>query len=163
ELLDAGAHAPLDLMRHSAAHVRAEAVLGLFPGARLGIGPAITDGFYYDFDLPRPLTPDDLAAIEVRMRASIAANHPFVRRERSVDEARALAAAEGPSYKVEILDALAAKAAAAGEALPVTTFYEHGPFHDLCRGPHVASTGQIGPFRLLAVAGAYWRGPGSRP
>jgi len=163
ELLDAGAHAPLDSMRHSAAHVLAEAVLGLFPGARLGIGPAITDGFYYDFDLPRPLTPDDLAAIEVRMRASIAANHPFVRRERSFDEARALAAAESQSYKVEILDDLAAKAAAAGEALPVTTFYEHGPFHDLCRGPHVASTGQIGPFRLLAVAGAYWRGQESRP
>jgi threonyl-tRNA synthetase len=163
ELLDAGAHAPLDSMRHSAAHVLAEAVLGLFPGARLGIGPAITDGFYYDFELPRPLTPDDLAAIEVRMRASIAANHRFVRRERSFDEARALAAAESQSYKVEILDDLAAKAAAAGEALPVTTFYEHGPFHDLCRGPHVASTGQIGPFRLLAVAGAYWRGQESRP
>ena len=163
ELLDAGAHAPLDSMRHSAAHVLAEAVLGLFPGARLGIGPAITDGFYYDFELPRPLTPDDLAAIEVRMRASIAANHPFVRRERSFDEARALAAAESQSYKVEILDDLAAKAAVAGEALPVTTFYEHGPFHDLCRGPHVASTGQIGPFRLLAVAGAYWRGQESRP
>ena len=163
ELLDAGAHAPLDSMRHSAAHVLAEAVLGLFPGARLGIGPAITDGFYYDFELPRPLTPDDLAAIEVRMRASIAANHPFVRRERSFDEARALAAAESQSYKVEILDDLAAKAAAAGEALPVTTFYEHGAFHDLCRGPHVASTGQIGPFRLLAVAGAYWRGQESRP
>ncbi len=163
ELLDAGAHAPLDSMRHSAAHVLAEAVLGLFPGARLGIGPAITDGFYYDFELPRPLTPDDLAAIEVRMRASIAADHPFVRRERPFDDARALAAAESQSYKVEILDDLAAKAAAAGEALPVTTFYEHGPFHDLCRGPHVASTGLIGPFRLLAVAGAYWRGQESRP
>jgi len=163
ELLDAGAHAPLDSMRHSAAHVLAEAVLALFPGARLGIGPAITDGFYYDFELPRPLTPDDLAAIEVRMRASIAANHPFVRRERSFDDARALAAAESQSYKVEILDDLAAKAAAAGEALPVTTFYEHGPFHDLCRGPHVASTGRIGPFRLLAVAGAYWRGQEARP
>ena len=163
ELLDAGAHAPLDSMRHSAAHVLAEAVLGLFPSARLGIGPAITDGFYYDFELPRPLTPADLAAIEVRMRASIAANHPFVRRERSFDDARALASAESQSYKVEILDDLAAKAAAAGEARPVTTFYEHGPFHDLCRGPHVASTGLIGPFRLLAVAGAYWRGQESRP
>ncbi len=73
ELLDAGAHAPIDAMRHSAAHVMAEAVLDLFPGAKLGIGPAIDDGFYYDFDLPRPLTPDDLAAIEERMRASVAA------------------------------------------------------------------------------------------
>jgi threonyl-tRNA synthetase len=163
ELLDAGAHAPLDSMRHSAAHVMAEAVLALFPGARLGIGPAIADGFYYDFELPRPLTPDDLAALDEQMRASIAADHPFVRRELPFDEARALVAAEGQAYKVEILDDLAAKAAGAGEALPVTTFYEHGPFRDLCRGPHLASTGLIGPFRLLAVAGAYWRGQESRP
>jgi threonyl-tRNA synthetase len=163
ELLDAGAHAPLDSMRHSAAHVMAEAVLALFPGARLGIGPAIADGFYYDFDLPRPLTPDDLATVEERMRASIAADHAFLRRELPFDAARALVDAEGQVYKVEILDDLAAKAEAAGEAPPVTTFYEHGPFHDLCRGPHVASTGLIGPFRLLAVAGAYWRGQESRP
>jgi threonyl-tRNA synthetase len=163
ELLNAGAHAPLDSMRHSAAHVMAEAVLALFPGARLGIGPAIADGFYYDFELPRPLTPDDLAALDEQMRASIAANHPFVRRELPFDEARALVAAEGQAYKVEILDDLAANAAGAGEALPVTTFYEHGPFRDLCRGPHLASTGLIGPFRLLAVAGAYWRGQESRP
>jgi threonyl-tRNA synthetase len=163
ELLDAGAHAPLDSMRHSAAHVMAEAVLALFPGARLGIGPAIADGFYYDFELPRPLTPDDLAALDEQMRASIAADHPFVRRELPFEEARALVAAEGQAYKVEILDDLAANAAGAGEALPVTTFYEHGPFRDLCRGPHLASTGLIGPFRLLAVAGAYWRGQESRP
>jgi threonyl-tRNA synthetase len=163
ELLDAGAHAPLDSMRHSAAHVMAEAVLALFPGAGLGIGPAIADGFYYDFELPRPLTPDDLAAIDAQMRASIAADHPFVRRELPFDDARALVAAEGQAYKVEILDDLAAKAVAAGEALPVTTFYEHGQFRDLCRGPHLASTGLIGPFRLLAVAGAYWRGQESRP
>ena len=163
ELLDAGAHAPLDSMRHSAAHVMAEVVLALFPGARLGIGPAIADGFYYDFELPRPLTPDDLAALDEKMRASIAADHPFVRRELPFEEARALVAAEGQAYKVEILDDLAAKAAGAGEALPVTTFYEHGPFRDLCRGPHLASTGLIGPFRLLAVAGAYWRGQESRP
>ena len=163
ELLDAGAHAPLDSMRHSAAHVMAEAVLALFPSARLGIGPAITDGFYYDFELPRPLTPDDLAAVEAKMRESIAANHPFVRREMPFDDARALVAADGQAFKVEILDDLAAKAASAGDPPPVTTFYEHGAFRDLCRGPHVASTGQIGPFRLLAVAGAYWRGQESRP
>jgi threonyl-tRNA synthetase len=163
ELLDAGARAPLDAMRHSAAHVMAEAVLALFPGARLGIGPAIADGFYYDFELPRPLTPDDLAAVEARMRESIAADHPFVRREMPFAEARAMVAAEDQAFKVEILDDLAAKSAAAAEPLPVTTFYEHGPFHDLCRGPHVGSTGRVGPFRLLAVAGAYWRGQESRP
>ena len=163
ELLDAGAQAPLDSMRHSAAHVMAEAVVAVFPEARLGIGPAISDGFYYDFELPRPLTPDDLAAVEERMRSSIAADHPFVRRELPFDEARAMVAAEGQAFKVEILDDLAAKARANDEALPVTTFYEHGTFHDLCRGPHVASTGRIGPFRLLAVAGAYWRGQETRP
>ncbi len=163
ELLDAGAHAPIDAMRHSAAHVMAEAVLDLFPGARLGIGPAIENGFYYDFDLPRPLTPDDLAAVEARMAASIAAGHPFVRREIPFAEARVRAVEAGQGYKVEILDDLAARAAAAGEPAPVTTYYEHGPFSDLCKGPHVATTAAIGPFRLLSVAGAYWRGDEKRP
>jgi threonyl-tRNA synthetase len=163
ELLDAGAHAPIDAMRHSAAHVMAEAVLDLFPGARLGIGPAIENGFYYDFDLPRPLTPDDLEAIEVRMRVSVAADHPFVRREVPFEDGRALESAAGQAFKVEILDDLAAKAAASGSAMPPTTFYEHGPFVDLCKGPHVVSTGRIGPFKLLAVAGAYWRGDEKRP
>ena len=163
ELLDAGAHGELDAMRHSTAHVMAEAVLDLFPGARLGIGPAIEDGFYYDFDLPRPLTPDDLAAIEDRMRESVAADHPFVRREVPFGDARALVEGRGQVYKVEILDDLAARARAAGEPLPETTFYEHGPFTDLCKGPHVESTGRIGPFKLLAVAGAYWRGDQARP
>src|SRR5581483_4469466 len=93
ELLDAGARDELDAMRHSAAHVMAEAVLDLFPGARLGIGPAISDGFYYDFELPRPLTPEDLEAIEERMRLSVAADHPFVRRELPPVEGRAFFAA----------------------------------------------------------------------
>jgi threonyl-tRNA synthetase len=163
ELLDAGAHAPIDAMRHSAAHVMAEAVLDLFPGAKLGIGPAIDNGFYYDFDLPRPLTPDDLAAIEDRMRASVAASHPFRRREMSFAEARAMVEGQGQAYKVEILDDLAARAAAAGEPVPATSFYEHGPFADLCKGPHVATTADIGPFKLLSVAGAYWRGDEKRP
>ena len=163
ELLDAGAHAPVDAMRHSAAHVMAEAVLALFPGAKLGIGPAIDNGFYYDFELPRPLTPDDLAAVEARMAESVAAAHPFVRREVPLAEARATAAAAGQEYKVEILDDLAARAQAAGEAPPVTSFYDHGPFSDLCKGPHVATTSEIGPFRLLSVAGAYWRGDEKRP
>ncbi len=163
ELLDAGAEDELGAMRHSAAHVMAEAVLELFPGARLGIGPAIDDGFYYDFDLPRPLTPEDLAAIEERMAASVAADHPFVRKEVPFDAARALADGAGQSLKVEILDDLAARADADGSPRPVTSFYEHGSFTDLCKGPHVASTGRIGPFKLLAVAGAYWRGDEHRP
>ena len=119
ELLDAGAHAPIDAMRHSAAHVMAEAVLDLFPGAKLGIGPAIENGFYYDFDLPRPLTPDDLAAIEERMAASVAADHPFVRTRarRSTTRGRAAVAA-GQAYKVEILDDLAARARGGRRAAP---------------------------------------------
>ena len=153
EMLDAGAHSDLDAMRHSSAHVMAEAVMDLFPGTRLGIGPAIDDGFYYDFDLPRPLTPDDLAAIEERMRLSVAADHPFVRREVPFDDARALVEGAGQAYKVEILDDLAAKARAAGAPAPETTFYEHGPFTDLCKGPHVASTGQDRPVQAARGRG----------
>jgi threonyl-tRNA synthetase len=150
-------------MRHSAAHVMAEAVMDLFPGTQLGIGPAIEDGFYYDFRLPRALTPDDLAAIEARMAESVAADHPFVRREIAFDEGRAFLAERNQPFKVEILDDLAARARAADEPLPGVSVYEHGPFVDLCKGPHVASTGRVGPFRLLSVAGAYWRGDERRP
>jgi threonyl-tRNA synthetase len=163
ELLDAGAHSALDAMRHSAAHVMAEAVVDLFPGTRLGIGPAIDDGFYYDFELARPLTPEDLAAIEARMAASVAADHPFVRREFPMAEGRAFFAERDQPYKVEILDDLVARSATSGEAVPPTSTYEHGPFVDLCKGPHVERTGRIGPFKLLSVAGAYWRGDQKRP
>ncbi len=163
ELLDAGAHAPIDAMRHSTAHVMAEAVLALFPGAKLGIGPAIESGFYYDFELPRPLTPDDLAAIEAGMTASVAADHAFVRREVDFGEGRSIEESGGQAFKVEILDDLARKAVEAAEPMPPVTFYEHGSFRDLCKGPHVESTGHIGPFKLLAVAGAYWRGDEKRP
>jgi len=163
ELLDAGAHSDIDAMRHSTAHVMAEAVMELFPGAQLGIGPAIDGGFYYDFALPRALTPEDLAAIEERMAASIAADHPFVRRELDPVAGRAFFVERGQPFKVEILDDLAAKAAGAGEPMPPTSVYEHGPFVDLCKGPHVTSTGRIGPFKLLSVAGAYWRGDEKRP
>ncbi|HVQ23283.1 MAG TPA: threonine--tRNA ligase, partial [Candidatus Saccharimonadia bacterium] len=163
ELLDASAGDVLDPMRHSAAHVMAEAVMDLFPGTRLGIGPAIEDGFYYDFELPRPLTPDDLAAIEARMAASVAADHAFVRHELDPQAGRAWFTEHGQPFKVEILDDLAAAAVAAGQPMPTVSTYEHGPFTDLCRGPHVASTGAIGPFRLLSVAGAYWRGDAARP
>jgi threonyl-tRNA synthetase len=163
ELLDAGAHDDLDAMRHSAAHVMAESVLDLFPGTRLGIGPAITDGFYYDFELPRTLTPDDLSAIEERMAASVAADHPFVRRELTPEEGRAFFDELDQPFKVEILDDLAAAAKRDGTPMPPTSVYEHGPFVDLCKGPHVPSTGRIGPFKLLAVAGAYWRGDERRP
>jgi threonyl-tRNA synthetase len=163
ELLDAGAHDELDAMRHSTAHVMAEAVLDLFPGTQLGIGPAIADGFYYDFKLDRPLTPADLASIEKRMAASVAADHAFVRREMPSEEGRAFFAERNQPFKVEILDDLAAKSKVDGTPMPPVSVYEHGSFVDLCKGPHVASTGKIGPFKLLAVAGAYWRGDEKRP
>ena len=163
ELLDAEAGNPLDSMRHSAAHVMAEAVLDLFPGTKLGIGPAIADGFYYDFDLPRTLKPEDLQTIEKRMAESVKADHPFVRRELPPEEGRAFFEARRQPYKVEILDDLAARSKNDGTPMPPTSVYEHGQFIDLCKGPHVESTGKIGPFKLLSVAGAYWRGDEKRP
>ncbi len=163
ELLDARTGDPLDPMRHSAAHVMAEAVLDLFPGTKLGIGPAIEGGFYYDFQLPRPLSPKDLEAIEKRMAQSVKANHPFVRRELPPEEGRAFFAGRDQPFKVEILDDLAAKAKRDGSVMPPVSLFEHGPFVDLCKGPHVESTGKIGPSKLLAVAGAYWRGDEKRP
>jgi threonyl-tRNA synthetase len=163
ELLDSTAGDPLDPMRHSAAHVMAEAVMELFPGTKLGIGPAIEAGFYYDFDLDHRLTPDDLARIEERMAASVAADHPFVRRELEPDEGRRFFVDRAQPYKVEILDDLRIAADASGQAPPVVSTYEHGRFIDLCRGPHVESTGRIGPFKLLSIAGAYWRGSEERP
>lgn len=155
ELLDAGAHDRLDTMRHSTAHVMAAAVLELFPGAKLGIGPAIRDGFYYDFDLPRALTPADLEAIEQRMRSQVAADLSFERSEIGRDEAVAREEAAGQPYKAEIIGELPT-----GE---VISFYRHGTFNDLCRGPHLESTGRIGPFKLLNSAAAYWRGDEKRP
>ncbi|MEX0626104.1 MAG: threonine--tRNA ligase, partial [Chloroflexota bacterium] len=120
-----------------------------------GIGPAIRDGFYYDFDLPRALTPADLEAIEERMRSQVAAKLPFERSELGRDEAVARETAAGQTYKAEIIGELPA-----GE---VISFYRHGNFTDLCRGPHLESTGRIGPFKLLNSAAAYWRGDEKRP
>ncbi len=126
----------------------AEAVLALFPEARFGIGPAIEDGFYYDFDLPRPLTPEDLPLIEEKMREIVKADLSFTRREVTKDEAKKLFA--GQPYKLELL-------AEIPEGEPVSV-YQQGNFTDLCRGPHLESTGQLKAFRLVNTAGAYWRG-----
>jgi threonyl-tRNA synthetase len=139
---------PLRKMRHSAAHVMAEAVMDIFPDAKLAIGPPIADGFYYDFDLPRSLTPDDFAAIEQGMKERIAAKSPFVKRIVSRDEARTFF--KDQPYKIELINDLPE-----GEEV---SFYIDGPFTDLCAGPHVEDTGKIGPFKLMRVAGAYWRG-----
>jgi threonyl-tRNA synthetase len=156
-------------IRHSAAHVMAQAVTELFaPGeAKVAIGPPIADGFYYDFDLPRPLTPDDLEVIEKRMRQIIGGKHAFVRKEVSADEARAQFA--GQPYKLELIDGLEKGGQDEyGNPLaekPVISFYTHDAFTDLCRGPHVADTSKINPsaFKLTSIAGAYWRGDANRP
>ena len=155
-------------LRHSAAHVMAQAVMEMFPNqARIAIGPPIEDGFYYDFELPRALTPDDMAVIEKRMRQIIGGKHPFVRREVSADEARALF--HDQPYKQELIDGLAAggvdEYGNETDEKPVISTYRQDSFEDLCRGPHVEHTGQIPPdaFKLMSVAGAYWRGDENNP
>ncbi len=138
-----------EIYRHSASHIMAQAVKDLFPGAKATIGPAIEDGFYYDFDYERGFTPDDLAKIEKRMVEIVKANKPFVRKEMSKSAAIKFFQEMGEPYKVEIINGL--------ETDPVSLYDQDG-FIDLCRGPHVPSTGYIKAFRLLSSAGAYWRG-----
>ncbi len=144
--------ARLGKMRHSAAHVMAEAVQALFPSAKFGIGPAIEDGFYYDFELPRPLVPEDLIAIEAKMREVITGNFAFSQEE--IGKAKAHKIFAEQPYKLELIDELPDKK---------VTIYRQGSFVDLCRGPHVNSTGEIKAFKLTSIAGAYWRGDEERP
>ncbi len=147
-------------LRHSTAHVMAGAVLELFPQAKLGIGPAIKDGFYYDFDLPRALTPEDLAAIEAKMREVVRLNAPFERSEMPRDAGLRFFRERGQELKVELIEGLEEDEGAAGA---VVSTYRHADFIDLCKGPHVARTGEVGAFKLMSVAGAYWRGDEKRP
>ena len=137
----------LEIIRHSASHVMAEAVKSMFPEAKFAIGPAIENGFYYDFELPRSLTPDDLPVIEEKMAEIIKANTPFVREEISKDDAKKLFADQ--PYKLELIEDLEDG---------TVSIYRQGAFTDLCRGPHVESTGHIKAFKLTSIAGAYWRG-----
>ncbi|RPF46671.1 threonyl-tRNA synthetase [Thermodesulfitimonas autotrophica] len=139
-----------DVYRHTSAHILAQAVKRLYPEAKLAIGPAIADGFYYDFDVPRPFTPEDLARIEAEMERIIKEDLPLERSELSREEARAAFLAAGETYKVEIIDELPPDA--------VISCYRQGEFTDLCAGPHLPSTGYVRAFKLLSVAGAYWRG-----
>ncbi|MGZ6366097.1 MAG: threonine--tRNA ligase [Ktedonobacteraceae bacterium] len=180
ELENSEQYSPLQRMRHSAAHVMAEAVQEMFPDARFAIGPAIEDGFYYDFDLPRSLTPADFPEIEQRMAKIIAGKYPFVRDHWSRLKALEYFRDKGQPYKVEIIENLPDHEQASeyqqqndfpdlcrvqesknwpGEV----TIYQQHNFLDLCRGPHLEHTGQIGPFKLMRVAGAYWRGDEHRP
>jgi threonyl-tRNA synthetase len=155
-------------VRHSAAHIMAQAVQEMFPGeAKLAIGPPIEDGFYYDFDLPRTLTPDDLEKIEKRMREIIKGDHPFEKTVISADEARQMFA-EQP-YKLELIKGLEEGAVDEnGEPIdepPEISIYQDDTFTDLCRGPHVESTAEVNPdaVKLMSVAGAYWRGDEHNP
>lgn len=143
----------LDTLRHSTAHVMAHAVRNLFPNAKIAIGPAIEDGFYYDFDVPEPFSTEDLDRITAEMRRIIDSRSPFVRREITREEAMELFKDE--PYKMELISEIP-------EGEPITV-YEEGGFVDLCRGPHLEHTGQIKAFKLLSVAGAYWRGNEKNP
>ena len=143
----------LDLLRHSTAHVMAEAVRELFPHAQFGIGPSIEDGFYYDFEIGRAFTPEDLEAIEDRMRQIVSQAAPFKREEWTRLEAHDLM--EGQTFKQELVDELP-------EDVTIST-YTQGGFTDLCRGPHVPDSSRVGAFKLMKIAGAYWRGNSDRP
>lgn len=164
----------LHRLRHSAAHVMAQAVLELYPDAKIAIGPPIENGFYYDFDLgkdeqgrPRTFTPEDLEKIEKRMRQIIAGKYPFIYRQVSAEEARELF--KDQPYKLELIEGLAQggtdEYGNETDERPIISTYRHNGFEDLCRGPHLEHTGQIPPdaFKLLSVAGAYWRGDETRP
>jgi threonyl-tRNA synthetase len=158
-----------DILRHSTAHVMAQAVTDLFPDAKWAIGPPVEDGFYYDFDVARPFTPEDLAAIEARMRELLAAKQRFVRAEVTRDEALALFADQ--PYKREIVERVEPSEVdlAAGRDEPTFTVYRNvdpdgtEAWVDLCRGPHLGSTDRIPAFRLMRTAGAYWRGREDQP
>jgi threonyl-tRNA synthetase len=145
----------LDILRHSTAHVMAKAVQRLYPGSKLAIGPTIENGFYYDIDIPESVSVDDLPKIEAEMREIVAANEPFVRSEMPRDEALAFFRRKQEPYKVEIVE---------GVEEPNVSLYATGDdWTDLCRGPHIARSGEIKAFKLTSVAGAYWRGDEKRP
>lgn len=139
----------LQRLRHSCAHIMAQAVVELFPGTRLAIGPPIEDGFYYDFDTTHRLTPEDLSRIEHRMRQIIEGRHPFIRTERPKEDAHRWLTERGETYKLELLEMIPD---------PTVSFYQQDSFQDLCEGPHVTNTQEIQHFTLLKIAGAYWRG-----
>jgi threonyl-tRNA synthetase len=145
----------LDVLRHSTAHIMARAVMRLFPGVKLAFGPTIENGFYYDIDVDPPIREEDFPRIEEEMRRIISAAEPFERFERSTSEARGLVEDLGQSYKVEHIDDDLCQ-------YPSLSFYRQGEFIDLCRGPHIPDAGKVGAFKLLSIAGAYWKNDSSR-
>lgn len=152
EALEAQRHEKLKRIRHSCSHIMAEAVQSMFPDAKFAIGPAIADGFYYDFDLPRPLTDADLEVISKKMKEIIKSNADFVHSEMTKDEAREFF--KDQPYKLELIDGIADE---------MVSIYKQSNFTDLCAGPHVRRTGECKHFKLTSVAGAYWRGDSTKP
>jgi threonyl-tRNA synthetase len=159
-LTDRGGEEALQLIRHDAAHVLAEAVLELYPGVKISIGPPIENGFYYDFDFPDgvSLSEDDFERIEERMREHIDGDERFTREDVPVGDALERFVAEGQDYKVELIEDLIRN-----QGVHTVSLYTNGPFTDLCRGPHAPSTKRIKAFKLQSVAGAYWRGDATKP
>ncbi len=151
EPIDIASKKGISILRHSISHVMAQAVQDVFQGAKVTIGPSIEDGFYYDFEYAEPFTPDDLEKIEKRMKEIVAADYRFIREELPRDKAAELFAEKGEDYKVELIRDLPAD-------VSVVSLYKDGDYVDLCRGPHIPRTGMIKAFKLLNVAGAYWRG-----
>ncbi|MBI5399447.1 threonine--tRNA ligase [Candidatus Saganbacteria bacterium] len=144
----------IEILRHSAAHIMAQAVQALFPGVKLGIGPAIANGFYYDFDMPEQLSPEDLPKIAAKMLEIIKHQHKFERQELDKAAALKLFIDRGETYKVDLLNGIEAEK---------VTIYKNGDFVDLCRGPHIEHTGYLKAFKLLSIAGAYWHGIETNP
>jgi len=151
DLIDVSSSEGLSILRHSISHVMAQAVQEVFPGAKVSIGPSIEDGFYYDFEYKEPFTIEDFPKIEKRMKEIIAEDNPFIRKELTREAAIKLFEDRGESYKVELINDLP-------EEIKEVSIYQQGAYIDLCRGPHIPSTGRIKAFKLLSVAGAYWRG-----
>jgi threonyl-tRNA synthetase len=151
DLIDISSKEGLSVLRHSISHVMAQAVQDVFTGAKVTIGPAIEDGFYYDFEYAETFTLDDFEKIEKRMQEIVKADYPFIRKELSRDKAVELFAQKGEGYKVELIQDLPVD-------VSVVSLYQDGDYVDLCRGPHIPRTGMIKAFKLLSVAGAYWRG-----
>ena len=164
-LVTASSPEGLDVMRHSASHVMAQAVLRLFPGTKYAIGPTIENGFYYDFLFAEPIGEADLARIEKEMATIVSENQAVARKELSRADALKLFRAADQAFKVELIEDLAAAAKVEGAAAPAISVYTQGEFTDLCRGPHLPSTGKlgVGTFKLTSLAGAYWRGDEKNP
>lgn len=158
DLVEPEIHSEVETLRHSAAHVMAHAIQRLWPDAKFGIGPTIENGFYYDVDLAHKLTPEDLPKIEAEMKKIVDENDSFVREEHSVDEAIGMFRKLDQPFKIEIIEALRENTG----ATKVST-YQEGDFIDLCRGPHIEKTGKLRAFKLLSIAGAYWRGNEKNP